>query len=157
MTKEVAKAPTLAQVKKELTAALGKPRSHVGLTCYPAPTSPAERKKWIARVYEAGGAAAISDTGSKGNELCVGTKPSQLFARIFNVSWRTKSALKAWDLLDADAGLRVTKVGYTDFTIALDRVPTKIADHAKRLAKADFMLDDKKIEAALKKRAWSHR
>ncbi|GEM_PF-5661717 len=153
-SEEGTKPPSFSEVQRELTKALGKPRKSGAILHYKAPKSVKQVNQLVARVHAAGGAASLA-AAYPARQFCVVNGPaSQLMDLVTWVSWQSKSARKALDMLHADAGIRVANIHYTDFVITLERVPKDPAAHAKRLAKIVMQGDAKKIEAALKKRRW---
>jgi hypothetical protein len=148
------KPPSFAQVQRELTATLGKPKKSFGILKFPAPKTAKQTAKLVDRVREAGGSASLTEAYPARQFCVVNGPPSWLMGLVTWVSWRSKSARIALDLLHADADVRVSDMKYTDFVISLERVPEDPAAHAKRLAKIVLYGDAKKIEAALKKRRW---
>lgn len=148
---------SFASVKAALLAALGKPkRERGGIQCYPAPDD-ASARAWIERVHSAGGSASLAAAYPAPVLAVVEGPPSGLMAMVTWVSWQFPRARKALDMLDRDAGLRVTKIKYTDFVVRLDRVPKDPEAHAKRLAKVVMYGDAPTIAAALRKRVWHTR
>lgn len=153
--KEEIEVESLADVKDALSKAFGKPkRERGGIACYPAPADAKIARAWIARVHAAGGSASLADAYPKRVLAVVEGPPSGLMGMVTWVSWQFPRARKTLDMLDAEAGLRVENIKYTDFVIKLARVPRNPNVHARRLAKEVMMGDVPKIEAALKKRRW---
>jgi len=143
--------PAFKDVKSALDKALGKPKKSRAIFRYKAPSDAAA---WIKRVHETSGSASLCDAHPARELVVVDGPPSGLMDLVTWVSWQSKSARKALDLLHADAGLRVANIKYTDFVVMLDREPKDPASHAKRLAKIVMMGDADEIAAALKKRRW---
>jgi hypothetical protein len=148
------KAPSFAAVKRELTETLGKPKTSRGILQYPAPKTAKQVAKLVDRVHAAGGAASLAEAYPARVLCVVNGPPSGLMGLVTWVSWQSKSARNALDLLHADANVRISNIKYTHFVISLERVPEDFAAHAKRLAKIVMQGDEKKIAAALKKRRW---
>jgi len=145
---------TFGEVKAALDKALGRPKKKYGMLLYTAPDHVPTANALIKRVYATGRSASLASAYPKRVLAVVDGPPSGLMDLVTWVSWQSKSARKALDMLDEDAGLRVSNIKYTDFSIRLLRVPQEPAAHAKRLAKIVMMGDEKKIAAALKKRSW---
>jgi hypothetical protein len=145
---------TFAEVKAAMDKALGKPKRDGGIFLYKQPNDAPATTAWIKRVHAAGGSASLAAAYPKRVLAVVDGPPSGLMDLVTWVSWQSKTARKALDLLDEDAGLRVANINYTDFVIRLDRVPKHLGSHAKRLAKHVMMGDEKKIAASLKDRRW---
>jgi len=146
--------PRFSDVQRELTKTLGMPKKSRGILRYTAPKSAKQVTKLVARVHAAGGAASLAEAYPV-RQLCVVEGPPSLLMDLVTwVSWQSKSARKALDMLHADANVRIKNINYTDFVIELERVPKDPAAHAKRLAKIVMQGDAKKIEAALKTRRW---
>jgi len=143
--------PSFKDVKSALDKALGKPKKSRSIFRYKAPSDAAA---WIKRVHATGSSASLCDAYPARELVVVEGPPSGLMDLVTWVSWQSKSARKALDLLHADAGLRVSNMKYTDFVVTLDRVPADPAAHAKRLAKIVMMGDADEIAAALTKRRW---
>ena len=153
-SEEDIQAESFAEVKAALDKAFGKPkRERGGIACYPAPEAKVATK-WIARVRAAGGSASLADAYPKRVLAVVQGPPSGLMGLVTWVSWQFPRARKTLDMLDREAGLRVSNIKYTDFVIQLDRVPRNPQVHAKRLAKEVMMGDEAKIASTLKKRRW---
>jgi len=153
-TETEAEAPKFADVQRELTKALGKPKKSRAILHYKAPTTAKQVTELVARVHAAGGAASLADA-YPARQLCVVEGPASLLMDLVTwVSWQSKSSRKALDMLHADAGLRISNIKYTNFVVSLERVPNDAAAHAKRLAKIVMQGDEKKIAAALKTRRW---
>jgi hypothetical protein len=149
-----AERPSFAEVQRELTKALGAPKKSRGILRYPAPESATQVAELVARVRAAGGSASLAEA-YPARQLCVvDGPPSMLMDLVTWVSWQSKSARKALDMLHADADLTISNIDYTDFLVTLARVPKDPAAHAKRLAKIVMQGDAAKIEAALNKRRW---
>lgn len=151
---EGTKPPSFADVQRELTKALGKPKKSGAILHFKAPKSTKQLNELVDRVHAAGGAASLAAAYPARQFCVVNGSPSLLMDLVTWVSWQMKSGRKALDMLHADAGVRVSNIEYTDFIITLERVPKDPAAHAKRLAKIVMQGDAKKIEAALKKRRW---
>jgi len=145
---------TFADVKAALDEALGKPKKSGGILLYKAPEDVSVANALIKRVYATKRAASLAAAYPARVLAVVDGPPSGLMDLVTWVAWQSKSARKALDMLDADAGLRVSNINYTDFVIRLEHVPTAAEAHAKRLAKIVMMGDEKKIAASLKKRRW---
>ena len=146
--------PAFAEVKAALDKKLGTPKNARGILSYKEPTDAKETKEWIARVHAAGGSASLAAAYPARVLAVVEGPPSGLMDLVTWVSWQSKSARKALDMLDRDAGLRVANINYTDFVIQLDRVPKDPDAHGKRLAKIVMNGDAEKIAASLRKKRW---
>jgi hypothetical protein len=146
--------PDFAEVKAALDKTLGKPKKVRGISSYKEPTETKETKEWIARVHAAGGSASLAAAYPTRVLAVVEGPPSGLMDLVTWVSWQSKSARKALDMLDRDAGLRISNINYTDFVIKLDRVPKDPESHAKRLAKIVHFGDADEIATSLRKKRW---
>ena len=145
---------TFADVKAALDKALGKPKRSSGILLYKAPEDVSTANQWIKRVYATNRSASLAAAYPARVLAVVDGPPSGLMDLVTWVAWQSKSARKALDMLDEDAGLRVSNINYTDFVIRLAHVPQAPEAHAKRLAKIVMMGDEKKIAASLKKKRW---
>jgi len=145
---------TFGDVKSALDKALGKPKKSRGILLYKAPDDVSTANQLIKRVYAVNRSASLAAAHPARVLAVVDGPPSGLMDLVTWVAWQSKSARKALDMLDADAGLRVSNIQYTDFLIRLVHVPQTPELHAKRLAKIVMMGDEKKIAASLKQRRW---
>lgn len=145
--------PSFAEVLRELTKALGKPKRSRAILRFAAPKSVKDVNALVKRVHAAGGAASLAEAYPARELWVVSGPPSGLMELVTWVSWRSKSGKKALEALHEDAGVRVSNIDYTSFVIKLDRVPKDPAAHAKRLAKI-VGEEPKTIAAALAKRRW---
>ncbi|MFN0247384.1 MAG: hypothetical protein ACKV2T_10900 [Kofleriaceae bacterium] len=151
---ESAARPSFGEVKAALDKALGKPKKSGGILRYTAPDDANEVKDWVGRVHAAGGSASLAEAHPARVLAVVEGQPSALMDLVTWISWQSKSARKALDILDKDAGLRVANINYTNFVIQLDRAPRDPDAHAKRLAKIVLNGNASKIAAALKTKRW---
>jgi len=143
-----------ADVKAALDKALGKPKKSRAILQYKEPADAKATKAWIARVHAAGGSASLASAYPARVLAVVNGPPSGLMDLVTWVAWQFPRGRKALDMLNADAGLRISNINYTDFVIHLDRVPKDPDAHAKRLAKVVHMVEADEIAAALKKKRW---
>jgi len=146
---------TFEEVKAALDKALGKPKKARGIARYTAPADAATCKQWIARVHATGGSASLAEAYPARVLAVVSGRPSELMDLVTWVRWQFPYARKALDLLDADAGLRISNIKYTHFLIKLDRVPLDPGAHGRRLAKVVHMGDAIEIADALKTKRWN--
>src|SRR5689334_19584895 len=87
-------APSFAEVQREITRALGKPKKERGILRYKAPKDAKQVRPWIARVHAAGGAASLAEASPARELWIVDGPPSGLMWLVTYVSWHSKSIIK---------------------------------------------------------------
>jgi len=152
-----ADAPSVAEVVRELTNALGKPKKERGILRFKAPADAKAAKPWITRVHAAGGAASLAEAHPARELWVVDGPPSGLMHLVTYVSWHSKSTLKLLDKLHAEVGVTISNINYTGFVMTLGKAPKDPAAYAKGFGKLFRYIQGKEehvIRAALQKRRW---
>lgn len=157
-------APGFKKLLADLSKALGAPEIHdreIATKIYYVDAPPvAKVPVWFGRARAANASMTLVRHPA-GDQLALIAGPvEKLAAAVFGYSpWTSTRAQRALRSLDRDARVQIEFVdsgSSTGFCLALDRIPTKLEEHATRLAPI-FGVDADVLVRSLRKRRWRHR